>query len=229
MKTSLVNWLRHRSVRSHDLAHRVRLTRLRHAAVLFLLFGSISCKESLPAFNNPQELLEGSLSPDYAYGEDNTLKVKFRVKNIFDETLQGKAILAGTIQLTLRRVPGVVKTFVLSDNDLIQARNYNSATRVLTIDPGETIILGVSWDFTDDSGRDLRQDVFRYVPDPTCKLLRKIALQEIFTIKGDFRTYNQTGDIRVGPLDVSLCHIDVYVDPRSCPVITARDACKIIQ
>ncbi len=197
--------------------------------VFLLLF--LSCDESLPPLTEPESILKGSLVVTYTYAQDNQLTIQFGVTNEFDETLQGPASFAGSLQIASERMPGFKRTIPISSANILVARNYNAATRALTMDAGETVYLQAKWDFVDDLNRDLRDTVFRYVPDPTCPQMggRKIALSEKFTITGTLLLYDRTGDVRVGPVVFSFCHIDSWVDRRSCPDISPSVACNLIQ
>lgn len=117
---------------------------------LILLGTSLSfstCDESLPAYHEPDVVLEATLSAQYVLDfTDNSLKVYLTARNIFDETLQSKADVTGTVELELLK-----KTFFLSVDKLIQGR-YNAGSRVLTFNPRDSVRLGVHWEFIDDRG-----------------------------------------------------------------------------
>lgn len=191
----------------------------------------LSCVESLPPLIEPDNLLEGSLVPSYTYGEDNMLTVQFLVTNEFDETLEGTASFSGEIEIMLERLPQYKRTIALSPSNIFQARDYDPTTRMLRMDAGESIWLQVKWNFVDDDGRDLRTGIFQYVPDPTCPQTggRRIAMSERFVIRGRLLLFDRTGDVRVGPVVFSFCHIDSWVLPRDCPPISPSLACDLIQ
>lgn len=206
------------------------LKNVRNVLCLSLTVFSLSCKEPLPPHEDPRNVFDGTIDAEYVYApDDNSLKIRFAIKNKFDETLQGKASLTGSIQISLRRIPDRKRTFSLSSANLIQARNYNPNSRELTIDPGDSIRLAVSWNFVDDKGIDLRQGVFQYVIDPTCPTYRRIALREILIVKANLTVFDRTEDVNVGPVIVPICHINAWVDTRICPLILPKDACVTIQ
>lgn len=197
--------------------------------LLWVILINLSCKEPLPPYEDPRNVFEGSLDPEYVYAfNDNSLKIRFAIKNKFDETLQARAVLTGSLQISLRRNPDFKRTFFLSASNLVQATNYNPNSRILTINPGDSIRFGVSWNFLDDNGRDLRQEVFRYVPDPMC-ILRRIAAREIYVLRAEVKIFDRTEDVSVGSVAFAMCHINAWIDPKQCPLLLPGEACARVE
>ena len=180
--------------------------------VLTLSFGP--CNESLPTYQEPNNALEATIVSTYLV--PSSISVQVYVSNIFDETLQSKAVFQGTLRITSARDSGVHKTFNLSISSLIEAKGYDDATHILTFTPGETIRLGVLWFFNDDNGKNLTEEFFRYSTDPQCKL-RKIAYAEDFIIEGEITVFDKTAKIRAVPILHSFCYITA--DPDGCPPV----------
>ncbi len=194
--------------------------------ILLLLGFSLSCKEPLPAYQDPTQVFSGILRPVYRYsGTQNSLNAQLVVVNDYDETFEGRTLFEGTIEIVLARKPDLKKTFFLSSSNLIQGK-YNPGSRILTLDPGDSVRVGVAWNFVDDRGVDLRQQEFSYQTDQTCSL-RKIAAEETFTITGRLKLYDRTDEIKFGPVVFTMCHVNVWVDPRFCTTLTADEACRI--
>ncbi len=187
---------------------------------------SLSCKERLPSYEDPTQVFSGLARTAYLYsGTQNQLRVQLIIVNDYDETFEARTLLEGSIEITLARKPDLKKTFFLSSSNLIQGR-YNAGSRVLTFDPGDSVRVGVAWNFVDDRGVDLRQQEFSYQTDQTCSL-RKIAAEETFTITGRLKLYDRTDEIKFGPVVFTMCHVNVWVDPRFCTTLTADEACRI--
>ena len=147
---------------------------------MFLLSLSLSCDEQLPLYAEPNFIFEASLSGFYAHSlSDNSLKIYLTVKNIYHETFQEEALLQGELLVTSVRDSALQRRFTLSFAEVIEGPGYNRRTGVLTMEPGATVRLGVSWDFVDDRGKDLRYDFFEYVEDPACPS-RCLAMPEEF-------------------------------------------------
>jgi hypothetical protein len=139
-----------------------RAARISFLIILIMFIGS--CDESLPPYRAPAGLFEGWLRGSYVLTRtDNSLKVYFTIRNIFDESFQGPAELTGSIRIVSARNPDIAKTFFLTARNIIEGSGYDGATGTLLLDPGKSIRLGVSWNFVDDEGRDLR-DIFSDSP-----------------------------------------------------------------
>lgn len=203
-------------------------------ALLFLLTCGVlalSCNESLPPYNDPGHVFEGQLLARYTLTlNENSLKVEFRFTNVFDETLNGVADLQGSGLITLKRKPTVRKTFTITSAHLVSGK-YVPSTRVLTIDPGDTVRLIYTWDFRDDAGNDLRSTEFTYFPDASCTMdqpvpvERRIASRETFIISASLSVFNRVTPVVVGPIEYSMCHVSQYVAPNVCPPIIPEQAC----
>lgn len=205
----------------------MNLTSVVLKSILVVLAGvCFSCKERLPSYEDPTQVFSGLARTVYLYsGTQNQLSVQLIVVNDYDETFEARTLLEGSIEITLARKPDLKKTFFLSSSNLIQGR-YNAGSRVLTFDPGDSVRVGVAWNFVDDRGVDLRQQEFSYQTDRTCSL-RKIAAEETFTITGRLKLYDRTDEIKFGPVVFTMCHVNVWVDPRFCTTLTADEACRI--
>lgn len=185
-------------------------------SLLILLAG---CDENLPEYKDPQGLFRPSLEAHFVFGPflnvpDSTLKIFFNVTNVFDETFDAVVAIDGYVEITLIRDTSYHKTFRLTDAHIYSATNYNRTTRKLRIDPGDSLRLMVSWDFIDDSGRNLRNGVFQYKPDPTC-FGRKFAPPEFFVLRGQLKLFDKTGYLFPPDTVYRLCHFSVFIP--SCP------------
>lgn len=184
----------------------------------------LSCKEPLPVYKDPTDLFSGVLRIGYLYGTPpaNIFRIQMVIFNDFDETFEGRTLFEGEIEIVLARKPEVKKTLVLSVDNLIQGR-YDAGSRVLIFNPRDSVRLGVTWEFNDDTGADLRETEFIYSTDRYCPQ-RKIAKEETFLVSGILKLYDRTGDIKFGPVLYSLCYV---LNPRveGCVTIWGEDAC----
>jgi hypothetical protein len=193
-----------------------------------LHFFSGGCNESLPPYRDPEHVFRSEIKPEYMfYRTGNFLDVQLYVVNIFDETFSAPSLIQGSVEISLHKNPEYTRVFTLTPSD-IRFGKYISSTGILTMDPGDTLKLGIQWNFIDAAGRDLRQEVFQFVADPDCPA-RMIAQPETFMIKGDLKIYERTATIELGPILYSICYIDRWIDPRSCITITSAEACSKIR
>lgn len=198
-----------------------------------ILLGMLSfgpCDESLPVYQQPEKIFAARLEGAYSLTiTDNSMKVYLVVKNIFDETFQGQAVLKGTIEIISARDPSVRKTFSINPTNVIQAQGYDRQTGVLTIDAGDSVRFGVSWDLTaDDNGRDLRTDFFKYIVDPQCEdVPRCLAFREDFILKGQATVFTRTGSISAEQTLYAFCFASRWVNPKYCPPIITSAPCTL--
>jgi hypothetical protein len=188
---------------------------------------SVSCDESLPQYQDPSTVLLGTVRAQYVISfTDNSLHGFFTVKNVYEETFQGQAPLSGTLVMTAKRNPKVQKTFHLTANNITYAANYDRATGVLTIDPGDSVVFSSTWNFIDDAGQDLRSTFFRYVADTSCDG-RSIAPDETFLLEGSVKVYDRLPDVPGGPTEYTFCHVNIWVGSHDCPTIFVEPPCGI--
>jgi len=188
---------------------------------------SMSCDESLPPYQDPRNVLQGTPRGKYVLTvSENSLHVSFTIKNVYEETFQAQAILNGTLVITAKRDPTIQKTFQLTESNVTYAANYNRATGVLTIDPQDTVVLSATWDFIDNVGEDLRLMFFRYAPDPSC-LGRHIAQEETFLIQGSMKVFEKLPDVSGGPSEYTFCHVDVLF-AKDCWMPQIEPPCSLL-
>lgn len=183
------------------------------------------CNEPYPSRKDPTEVFKASLTGNYVLtASENAVKIHLTIVNDYDETFQARAALRGTVQIVLTRNPSSRKTASLGPSNLTNARNYDSNSGVLTIDPGDSIRLSYTWDFRDDNGNDLRS-IFSYVIDPECAF-RRIAYEEVFLLKGELTVFDRLPAVQAPFKDFALCYATNWVNPRDCPPILTDKPCR---
>lgn len=188
-----------------------RTVKIGSALGIVLLLVTWSCDETISPYERPDNVFQATVSGNYVHSLfDNSLKIYLTAKNIYHETFQEAAVLQGELLVTSVRDTGVHRRFALSFAQVIEGPGYNRRTGVLTMDPGATVRLGVSWDFKDDAGRDLRYDFFEYREDPECPV-RCLAMPEEFIVKAFVVLYNRAGQVSAPPTRLNLCFVYAYV------------------
>lgn len=182
----------------------------------------LSCDETLPEYKDPQNLFRSSLEAHFFYGPyegvlDSTMKAYVNAVNIFDETFNAQVNIDGFVEIILVKDTTYHKTFRLTEDEIFSATNYIKQQRLLTIDPGDSLRLRVSWNFIDDNGRNLRNDIFRYKLDVRCPVpsideKRWFAPPEFFIIRGQLKLFDKTGYLFPKEIVVELCHITKWND-----------------
>lgn len=190
-------------------------------ALLILMAFVMSCDETLPPYQDPRNVLQGSIRGRYVLNSDvNSLHIILTVKNVYEETFQAQAAIRGTVVVTAKRNSSIQITLPITANNITYTTSYNRATGVLTIDPQDSVVFSTSWNFIDDAGQDLRQIFFEYIPDATCSF-REIAVEETFILNGSVKVYDKVSDAGAGPTEFPMCHVTNWVSTLICyPVLT---------
>jgi len=201
------------------------------------VFALMACEGEIPARLDPSDVFESKSQAFYNLSIiQNDLRVLFTARNKFDETLQAVADFSGTLELAMARNASIRKTFTLSAAQLVYARSYNGGTRVLTIDPGDSVVFGVNWNFISDAGLDLRLVHFGYLSDPACLAIdhplclpvgqdRKLANPEIIIIEGQLKIFDKVNVTKAAHYQFLLCYADRWVPPNCCPPVL-QNQCK---
>lgn len=154
--------------------------RMSHILMVLLVF-AVSCDESLPPRQDPSAVFVVQARPVYYYAQTaNSMLVELCFINNFDETLSDRLDLNGTMVITSKRDTSVHKTFTIANQNLVYG-SYVPSTGILTVDPGDSIVFGAMWDFTDDYGRQVPSILFQYHVDPLCAA-RLISDPETFNV-----------------------------------------------
>ena len=200
---------------------------------LVVVISSHSCNESLPPYQEPQQLFNATIDGKYWLSDiEHSLTVFFRITNAFDETLEGPALLTGKIQISSARDTSIHKTFSLGTANLFSGYTLNGKT--LRIDPKQTMVLKATWDFPgdrviDDNGRNLAGDTasasfFTYVEDKTCQW-RRLARPEDFVLQGTVTIFARTAPVEAHPTIFPFCFVTNFVDVKRCARVETVPPC----
>lgn len=194
-------------------------------AFLSLSFGP--CDETIGPSEEPQRVFETRIEGFYVLSlTDNSLKIYLTVKNVFDETLSGPAVLKGSIEIVSARDPSKRRTFEVKRVNLITSGGQIDNQGNLILDAGASMRFGVSWDFMTDDSTDLRKNFFSYVKDNTCQG-RCLAFTEDFILTGSVTIFKQTGPSFAGTIPYALCFVSSYASPGDCPPIITSAPCNL--
>ncbi len=158
-----------------------------HLTLVALVFW-LSCDESLPPRQDPSNVFRLHINPDYEYSQStNYLAVQLSFVNDFDETFSGLMALDGTVVIVSQRDTSIHRTFPITAQNLVHG-HYDPSSGILTTDPGDSVVVAVSWDFTDDAGKRLQSTLFQYSTDPLCAS-REISNPETFEVTARTRVF----------------------------------------
>jgi len=177
----------------------------------------LACDESLPPRNDPSRLFRGSADTKYSLlWNENALRIGINIVNIYDETIQTSVNMVGTVKISLVRNKIYQKTITMNVSNLVSTKFYNSLTKELTLDPGDSIRFIYTWNFVDDNDDNLPQDVFHYYGDVSCPG-RSLANSESFLISGSFQIIEKLGTFPLNPVVFNLCYVSKYMSAHDCP------------
>lgn len=197
------------------------------ACVMFLGGLCLSCDEHLPAYEDPRNLFVARLRTEHVYSSTGIYtNLYLTFVNRYDETLEDTAAFDGTVAMTLLRETSYRKTFRVTASNLHFARSYQSGNRVLRIDPGDSVVFLFRYTYTDDLGRSLPNDIFRFGVDPNCPS-RMVAVGESFSVEGSSRLYTRTASTSAPTVLFQICYAMPYVRPALCmDMISPTSLCR---
>ncbi len=140
------------------------LGNLRSSSAVFLLCSLsflCSCNESLPLRDDPVLPLTGTVGSEVStvFQKDGSVVyheviIFPKVKNIYDETLQGYGDFKGVVKVAWERDSSYSKTFTLDRNSLTENRRYkyDADLNLLTLDQGDEVSFFFRWNYVVDNG-----------------------------------------------------------------------------
>ncbi|MDA0987192.1 MAG: hypothetical protein O3A55_06315 [Bacteroidetes bacterium] len=190
---------------------------------LFVPLLFLSCDENLPIYSEPEKVIEANLKPFYSYSQtSNQIIINFVVKNVFDETFDGKAKFSGEINIVNQKF-GKSKTIKLDYTYLSIQNGYNRATGRLILHPGDSLVFQYKWDFLFDDSTHLFS-LLNYKKDPNCQA-RQISNKVENQINGFVTVFNNLPNFYSKTTEFNFCHIDAYIPPKDCQIISPATSC----
>jgi hypothetical protein len=192
-------------------------------------YGS-GCDESLPQRNDPANVFTATVSAVYIYQIDvNAIGVRLNVVNTFDETLQALLSIDGNVDIEWNRSPEYRVSIPLSKFNLIHSGPIDQYTRVLTLDPGDSLTFYTIWNLATDSNVFI-PSMFDYNVEPTCLTpagsLKVSRRKETFNFSGRVKIMERTGYAFIDPSHFDLCYYATYyLEPKQCPGNLAGRPC----
>lgn len=125
---------------------------------IFLIL--MKCEESLPSYQSPSDLLAiRQMQAEVGGVERSTLVFDIKGVNNYDDTLQDTARVSGTLDVWFPSHENWRITLPITNADLKPPSRLIG--RLLTIDPGDTFRVQVSWNLLLQSG----EDILVQIPD----------------------------------------------------------------
>lgn len=185
------------------------------------------CDETLPSYREPGAVLEGRMEARYTLtASENRVGIIVTAVNRYEESLEGRRVLSGQVEIRSKRRPELRKTLTISPTQLIYARFNNNQTGTVRIDPGDSVRFLIVWNLAGEDtpeGNDFL-GLFTYYIDPACPgpppgPTRNIAFRETFILSGELKVFEQSAPALLGPVEFSFCRVSRWIEPNICPTV----------
>lgn len=185
------------------------------STLLFLCMLFLRCDESLPLRLDPRHVFDARIQVFYSLTTlQNVLTIQMILVNRYDEVLEDVSTLSGQLQIDIPRFEGSERTFVLDAQSMSRVPYYNPSTGLLRVPPGDSVVFQVSYDWRDDSGRNLTA-LFTVRDDPNCSA-RVISDPELYRIRANATVFARASE-ESASLYVGVCWVNAWVNPKFCP------------
>lgn len=113
----------------------------------------VGCEDLLPVYVAPERIFEAtfvSLVPDTLTVRTNgeatqaqypVMTVTYKVTNIYEETIQLTADLAGSIELWIPTRPEINSTVILTNDNIVPSAAFDDDKDIITLNPGASIFI----------------------------------------------------------------------------------------
>jgi hypothetical protein len=192
------------------------------AAVAIWRYGS-GCDETLPQRVEPAKVFTASVRGMYIYRiTANGAGVVLKIVNTYEETLQAKLSLDGSVDIQWNRYPEYRASIPIRNFTLTYSGVYDSRTGIVTLDPGDSLTFFYLWNFTTGDGVFI-PSMFEYDYDQTCLVVGGVPLtvsnrMETFDFSGRVKIMDKTGYTLIDRSSFDICHYTkIWVEAKYCP------------
>ncbi|MEW5800457.1 MAG: hypothetical protein AB1728_15790, partial [Bacteroidota bacterium] len=129
------------------------------------------------------------------------------IVNTFDETIQDQPEVSGTMELICDAVPSANATIKLSQFN-ISTFQYNPLTKLLTLDPEDTLRLRVAWHYKTDDGKwgFQKADVENETVDGSGRFMTRVHKPITYTVTAKVKLFKQVGALTAKKTQISLVY-----------------------
>lgn len=230
------------------------------AGKLFVLliigqFYMMGCRENLPIKEDISDLITVKLRSQYETVSHSrtagSVRLFVTIVNKTEETLDDTAPISGRFevvwQVSKDNAPtfDITRTLPMSTGNIFYAKNFNTQTQRLSIDPNDSLVLSVVWNLrTNDSTYLL--PLFPWAEDQTechvsmplesSPVLRRITTPQWFTVKAHVKIFDRLSILYAAPMSIRHCimvpHNGEVTDPappyKKCTDLIHFDPCAVI-
>ncbi len=170
---------------------------------------SLSCKESLPTYLEPQHVVDIKVSTVEQYNDHQAppgrQKMHFIIlgENIFDEVFWDSVDIKGSVRIWWKRKPVRYRTIYLTEKNLTDRSLIHNGRMMLL--PGQTFSMDVYWDIRSDNGVYLPKEMdFARARSRQCDNNVYCGTPEDFVIEVSLNVYNRLGYLVAPPREFTF-------------------------
>jgi len=195
-----------------------------YLTVVLCAFVSLTCEESLPIYEQPQNVLAVNVSlveqlaDRIARPGRQVAHIVVVGENIHDEVFQDSVNIRGTMRIWWQRKPGRYRTIYLTEQNLVE-RNLVRNGKMLLI-PGQQFTMDTYWNLKSDDSLYLPTEMnFARLTQRVCDYNIACSDPEVFVIEVSLNVFDRIGYVLAPPKEFTfigrVC-IDCGIGP-VCP------------
>ena len=228
--------------------------RLNGVIIQGLFIGMIftaGCRENLPVKEDISRQVTVYVRSQYETVSHSrfagSVRLYVTVVNRTEETLDDIAPISGRFEIKWQ-VPkddaprfDITRTILISPGNIFYAKQFNTQTKRLTIDPNDSVVLSVVWDLKTNDNTYLLP-FFPWEEDRTechvmlgsSTVLRRITTPQWFTLKANVKIFDRLSVLYAAPMSIRHCIMlphngEVTAPPyKPCTDLIHFDPCVVI-
>jgi len=161
-------------------------------------FSSLSCNESLPAYEAPSNFLAlgaesfQQLNSHVAPPGGQMVRIVYSCENVFDEVFQDSVNVHGTLRITWKRKPVRTRTIYLTISNMRERDLISNGKLLLT--PGQSVSFETFWNLKGDDSLYFPLEMnFDNIRKRKCGLNISCSDPEEFVIEASVNLYDRVG------------------------------------
>jgi hypothetical protein len=178
-------------------------------ALIVAALYALSCKEELPTYVAPQNVLALSvttieqLSDHVAPPEAQVVHLVLTGENVFDEVFMDSVDVKGTMTIWWKRKPDRSRTIYLTEKNMTD-RSLIHNQRLMLV-PGQTFSMDVDWDLRSDDDIYLPSEMdFLFARKRYCEHNVICSNPEVFVVEVSLNVYNRLGYLSAPPREFTF-------------------------
>ena len=175
--------------------------------VVLLTLVSLSCKESLPTYIAPSNVMSLAVTiaqqlPDrIAFPGRQEVHVQIVAQNIYDTPFEDSVNVKGTLRIWWERFPDRQKTFTITSKDLDNQNLIQDGK--MTMVPGQKFAMDFYWNCYSDAGQYLPGYMnYEYLESRICAFNVACSDPEYFMVEATLNVFDRLGYVTAKPYEM---------------------------